>query len=152
MTDTPIGEPEAFVDTQGFKLLLKNTQDANTQSFTQVLSLVPAKIEHSVDFNQLTNDTVEKVLGLTNAAFDVKLMLTQSEISLLLNLSLSVNAIVPTRFWTIEITDVSGNKTNVEGNAVVSKFDMIDPGVGLATAEIILDFVSGTQVTEVLRE
>lgn len=130
--------------------MLKNESDADTQSFTQVLSLTPAKIEHSVDFNQLTNDTVEKVLGLTDAAFDVKMMLTEPEIALLLNLSLSVNAIVPTRFWTIQITSVSGGQTNVEGDAVVSKFDIIDPGVGLATAEITLDFVSSATVTGIL--
>ena len=130
--------------------MLKNESDNNTQSFTQVLSLNPAKIEHSVDFNQLTNDTVEKVLGLTDAAFDVTMMLTEPEIALLLNLSLSVNAIVPTRFWTIQITSVSGGQTNVEGDAVVSKFDIIDPGVGLATAEITLDFVSSATVTGIL--
>ena len=130
--------------------MLKNESDADTQSFTQVLSLNPAKIEHSVDFNQLTNDTVEKVLGLTDAAFDVTMMLTEPEIALLLNLSLSVDAIVPTRFWTIQITSVSGGQTNVEGHAVVSKFDIIDPGVGLATAEITLDFVSSATVTGIL--
>ncbi len=130
--------------------MLKNESDADTQSFTQVLSLNPAKIEHSVDFNQLTNDTVEKVLGLTDAAFDVTMMLTEPEIALLLNLSLSVDAIVPTRFWTIQITSVSGGQTNVEGDAVVSKFDIIDPGVGLATAEITLDFVSSATVTGIL--
>ena len=146
MADTPIGTPAGFVDTQGFTLFLKNTGDDDTQSFTQVLSLVPAKIEHSVDFNQLTNDTVEKVFGLTDAAFDVKMMLTQPEISLLLNLSLPVNAQLPSRFWTVRITDVSGSFTDIEGNAFVSNLQIIDPGVGFGTVEMTLDFVSGAVV------
>ena len=151
--DTPIGDPDGFVDTQGFKLLLKNEGDDDTQSFTQVLSLTPAKIDHSVDFNQLTNDTVEKLFGLTNAAFDVKMMVTQPELALLLNLALSVDATIPVRFWTIRLTDVSNRVTDIEGNAGVSKFDIIDAGVGFSTIEMTLDFesgaVAGTQVLNI---
>ena len=146
MADTPTGTSAGFVDTQGFLLKLKNVNDDDTISFTQVLSLTPAKIEHSVDFNQLTNDTVEKLFGLTDAAFDVKMMLTQPEINLLLGLVLPVNAQLPSRFWTVTITDVSGGSTDIEGDAFVSKLDIIDPGVGFSTVEMTLDFVSGATV------
>lgn len=146
MADTPTGTSDGFVDTQGFQLKLKNVNDDDTISFTQVLSLTPAKIEHSVDFNQLTNDTVEKLFGLTDAAFDVKMMVTQPEINLLLGLALPVNAELPSRFWTVTLTDVSGGSTDIEGDAFVSKLDIIDPGVGFATLEMTLDFVSGATV------
>ena len=144
--DTPIGTPAGFVDTQGFKLLLKNIGDDDTQSFTQVLSLTPAKIDHSIDFNQLTNDTVEKLFGLTDAAFQVKMMVTQPQLSLLLNLSLTVNAQLPSREWTVRITDVSGGSTDLTGEAIVSKLDIVDPGVGFSTIDMTLDFVSGATV------
>ena len=148
MADTPIGKPDSFVDTQGFKLLVKDVDPSDdTQSFTQVLSLVPAKIQHSVDFNQLTNDTVDKVFGLTDASFEVKLMLTQQEIAFLLSLSLPTDAQLEVREWTIQITDVSKRTTDIVGDAAMSKFDIIDPGVGLATAEFTLDFVSGATVS-----
>lgn len=150
MVDTPIGDPEAFVDTQGFQLLLKNEGDANTQSFTQVLSVAPVSIDHNVDFNQLTNDTVEKLFSLTDAKVDVKLMLTQTEIALLLNLSLTVAAQLPSREWTVRITDVSAGTTDITGTAIVSKMEILDPGVGFSTVEMTLDFVSGATVTEIL--
>ena len=140
---TNVGSPDNFIDTQG--VVLENITDSLI--YDQSLSIVPAEITHSMDFNQLTNDTVEKLFGLTDAAFEVEMMVTQPELSDLIALSLQINAKLATRFWSVSITSVSGNTTVIDGTAAISKLSIVDPGVGFATIELTLDFVTTATIS-----
>jgi len=145
------GEPSDFVDTQGFSVKFKEPDPSNdTTEYRQVLSIAPAKIENAVDFNQLTSNTVEKLFSLTDAAFEIVMMVTQPEIQELLNLTFPVDAQIATRFWSITLTSVSGGSTVIEGTAAISKFNITDAGVGFATIEMTLDFESSATVVGVL--
>jgi hypothetical protein len=138
-----VGEPAEFVDTQGFSLKLKSATTADTIEYRQVLSLVPANIDHQVFFHQLTDNTVEKTFALTDAAFEVKMMLTIPELGELILLASPVNAELAKREWTVTLTSVSATVDIVGGDAIISHFSIIDAGVGLATIEMTLDFVTG---------
>lgn len=144
MVNTIVGEPGDFVDTQGFALRLKDANDDDTTEYRQVLSLVPAQIEHQVFFHQLTDNTVEKTFSLTDAAFEVKMMVTEPQLAELILLASPVNAELAKRFWSVIMTSVSDTIHVVDGDAIISKFSIIDAGVGMATLEMTLDFVSGT--------
>ena len=148
MVDTIVGEPEGFIDTQGFTIKFKEPDPStDTTEFRQTLSITPAQVEHNVDFNSLTSDAVEKLFSLTDAAFDVVMMVTQPELATLISLTLPVNAQLATRLWTITLTSVSGNSTVIEGTAAISTFSIIDAGVGFSTIEMTLDFVSSAAIT-----
>jgi len=148
MVDTIVGEPEEFIDTQGFTIKFKEPDPStDTTEFRQTLSITPAQVEHNVDFNSLTSDQVEKLFSLTDAAFEVIMMVTQPELVTLTSLSLLVNAQLPLRLWTVTMTSVSGNSTIIEGTAGISKLSIIDAGVGFSTIEMTLDFVSSAAVT-----
>ncbi len=144
MSATIKGEPSDFVDTQGFSVKFKEPDPSNdTTEYRQVLSIVPAQIENKVDFNQLTSNTVEKLFSLTDAAFEIVMMVTEPEVQELLNLTLPTDAQIATRFWTVTMTSVSGGSTLIEGTAAISKFNITDAGVGFATIEMTHDFVTG---------
>ena len=146
-----VGEPDDFIDTQGFAIKFKEPDpSSDTTEFRQTLSITPAKVEHNVDFNSLTSDEVEKLFSLTDAAFEVIMMVTQPELVILTSLSLLVNAQLPLRLWTITMTSVSGNSTTIEGVAGISKLSIVDAGVGFSTIEMTLDFVSSAAITGVL--
>ena len=83
---TRVGDESGFVDTQGLEV--ENTTDGLI--YDQVLSVSPANADHNMNFHQLTNDTVDKTFSLTNAAFDVVMMVTQPELTALLNLSVPI--------------------------------------------------------------
>ena len=146
-----VGEPDDFIDTQGFTIKFKEPDpSSDTTEFRQTLSITPAQVEHNVDFNSLTSDEVEKLFSLTDAAFEVIMMVTQPELVILTSLSLLVNAQLPLRLWTIIMTSVSGNSTTIEGVAGISKLSIVDAGVGFSTIELTLDFVSSAAITGVL--
>jgi len=148
MVNTIVGEPEEFVDTQGFAVMFEEPDPStDTTEYRQVLSVIPAQIKHNVDFNSLTSDAVEKLFSLTDAAFEIIMMVTQPELANLITLSLQVNAQLPTRFWSVTLTSVSGNSTVIDGTAAVSKLSIIDPGVGFATIELTLDFVTTATIS-----
>lgn len=123
---------------------LKSATTADTTEYNQVLSLTPADINHQVFFHQLTDNTVEKTFALTDAAFQIKMMVTVPQLAELLLLARPVNAELAKRFWSVLITSVSATVEIVEGDAIVSQFAIIDAGIGFATIEITLDFVTGT--------
>ena len=134
-----VGEEAGFVDTQGLEV--ENTTDGLI--YDQVLSVNPANVDHNMFFHQLTNDTVEKTFSLTNAAFDIIMMVTQPELGALLNLSLPVQAQLATRDWEIRITDQSNRTTTLSGEASVKDFKILDSGLGTVQLQIRLEFLSG---------
>ena len=138
-----VGSPNNFVDTQG--VVLENLTDGLI--YDQSLSIVPAEITHSMDFNQLTNDNVEKLFGLTDAAFEVEMMVTQPELLALFNLTTPVGAQLPSREWEIRMTDVSNNTSKVSGSAILNELRINDDGISFMTLRFKLEFVSGATVT-----
>ena len=136
---SPAGDPSGFIDTQGISV--ENKTDGII--YSQVLSLIPGHFEHSKTFHQLTNDTVEKLFGLTDAQFKVTLLATQPELNALINLTLPVLAQLPSREWVITMTDQSNRNEILTGFAIIGEFTIIDQGVGLATVEFTLEFISG---------
>lgn len=137
-----VGSPDNFVDTQG--IVLENLTDGLI--YDQSLSIVPAEITHSMDFNQLTNDTVEKLFGLTDAAFEVEMMVTQPELAALFNLTTPIGAQLPSKEWEIRITDVSNNTTRISGFAILNELRIIDDGISFMTLRFKLEFVSSATV------
>ena len=138
-----VGSPDNFVDTQGVEL--ENITDGLI--YDQSITIVPAEITHSMDFNQLTNDTVEKLFGLTDAAFEVEMMVTQPELLALFNLTTPVGAQLPSREWEIRMTDVSNNISKISGTAILNELRIIDDGISFMTLRFKLEFVSSATVT-----
>ena len=136
---SPVGDPSGFIDTQG--LQLENETDGLI--YSQVLKMVPAKIGHNRDFNQLTNDTVEKLFSLTDAAFEVTLLATEPELQGLLDLTLPVLASLPDKVWVVKLTDQSNRSQTLTGSAILNDFTILDEGVGLTTIQFTLEFISG---------
>lgn len=137
-----VGSSDNFIDTQG--VVLENITDGLI--YDQALTIVPAEITHSMDFNQLTNDTVEKLFGLTDAAFEVELMATQPELLALFNLTIPIGAQLPSREWEIRMTDVSDNTSSISGTAILNELRIIDDGISFLTLRFKLEFVSGATV------
>jgi len=135
-----VGVEANFVDTQG--ITVENVSDGLI--YDQALSIDAIDIVHSVDFHQLTNDTVEKLFALTNAKVGVTMLVTEPEIAFLVSLSTQTAAQSPQRNWVIHITDQSGNTTDLGGIALISEFKIIDPGVGLSTIKMTLDYITDT--------
>lgn len=133
-----VGVEANFVDTQG--LTLENVTDGLI--YDQVLTLDAIDILHSVKFHQLTNDTVEKILSLTDAQIGVTMLVTEPELALLVNLATQTAAQSPQREWTVHITDQSNNTTDLGGIAKISEFKIVDAGVGLSTIKMTLDFIT----------
>lgn len=138
-----VGDEAGFIDTQGFEL--ENSTDGLI--YDQVLSIIPAELSHSLDFNQLTNDTVEKLFGLTDAAFEVTMLATQPELAGLLNLVIPVAAQLPNREWIVRMTDQSARITTLTGFAILNEFRIIDDGISLSKLKFKLEFVSEATVS-----
>jgi len=137
-----VGEQSGFVDTQGIEV--ENVTDGLI--YEQVLSVTPANIDHSMNFHQLTNDAVEKTFALTNAAFDVVMMVTIPELPLLLNLTIPVVAQLPNRNWSVSLTDQSNRTTILSGDAIVKNIRILDTGLGSVQISFSLEFISQQQV------
>jgi len=140
-----VGDEDGFIDTQGLEV--ENTTDGKI--YDQVLSVSPANLDHSMNFHQLTNDTVDKVFALTNASFDVVQMATQPELAGLLNLVSPVQAQLPSKNWEIRLTDQSNRTTILSGLAVMKNFKILDTGLGSVQIQYTLEFLTeqdiGTQ-------
>ena len=139
---TRVGDESGFVDTQGLEV--ENTTDGLI--YDQVLSVSPANADHNMNFHQLTNDTVDKTFSLTNAAFDIVMMVTQPELSALVNLAIPVQAQLAIRNWAVSITDQSNRTTILSGDAAMKEFKILDTGLGAVQLQIRLEFVSSQTV------
>lgn len=137
-----VGDESGFVDTQGLEV--ENVTDGLI--YDQVLSVSPADADHNMFFHQLTNDTVDKTFSLTNAAFDIVMMVTQPELAALVNLALPIQAQLTVKNWAVNITDQSNRTTILSGDAAMKEFKIIDAGLGAVQLEIRLEFVSGQNI------
>ena len=141
-----VGDESGFIDTQSVEI--ENTTDGLI--YDQVLSLSPVNVDHSMNFHQLTNDSVDKTFGLMNASFDIVMMATQPEIIALFTLSVNVDAQLPQKDWRVTLTDQSNRSTLLGGLAVMRNFRILDTGLGSVQISFILEFLSnpdvGTQV------
>ncbi len=137
-----VGDESGFVDTQG--LQVENVTDGLI--YEQVLSVTPANVDHSMNFHQLTNDSVDKTFGLTNASFEVVMMVTQPELELLLNLTIPVSAQLPSRVWSVSLSDQSDRTTILSGEAVVKNIKILDTGLGSVQISFSLEFTSRQEV------
>ena len=137
-----VGEEAGFVDTQGIEL--ENTTDGLI--YEQVLSVTPADIDHNMFFHQLTNDTVDKTFSLTNAAFDIVMMVTQPELSALFNLSVPIAGRLPEKNWEVSITDQSNRTSVLAGTAVLKTIKIIDTGLGSVELSLRLEFLNREEI------
>lgn len=138
-----VGFPQNFIDTQG--VVLENITDGDI--YDQAISIAPIQVNHSMEFNQLTNDTVEKLFGLTDAAIEIEMMATQPELAGLFNLTTPIGAQIPSKEWEIRLTDVSNNTTTISGTAILNELRIIDDGISFMTIRFKLEFVSSATVT-----
>ena len=138
-----VGSPDNFIDTQG--VVLENVTDGNI--YDQAISIAPVQVNHSMEFNQLTNDTVEKLFGLTDAAIEIEMMATQPELAELFNLTSTIGAQLPSKEWSIKLTDVSNNTSTISGFAILNDLRVIDDGISFVTIRFKLEFVSSATVT-----
>lgn len=138
-----VGSPDNFIDTQG--VVLENVTDGDI--YDQAISIAPIQVNHSMEFNQLTNDTVEKLFGLTDASFEIEMMATQPEIAGLVNLTTPIGAQLPSKEWAIRMTDVSNNTSTISGTAILNDLRIIDDGISFMTIRFKLEFVSAATVT-----
>ena len=139
---TRVGDESGFVDTQGLEV--ENVTDGLI--YEQVLSVSPADADHNMNFHQLTNDTVDKTFSLTNAAFDIVLMVTQPELTALLNLTIPVQSQLTNREWAVRITDQSNRTTTISGTAVMKELKILDTGLGAVQLNIRLEFVTAASI------
>jgi len=138
-----VGSPDNFIDTQGISL--ENQTDGDI--YDQILSMTPANISNSVEINQLTNDTVEKLFGLTDAVIAVEMMATNPEVLALLELTLPSGAQLPSRIWKASLADVSNNIQTITGTATLTDLEIIDDGISFATLKFNLEFFSGSTIS-----
>ncbi len=137
-----VGFPENFIDTQA--IFLENQTDGDI--YDQILSMIPVSISHSMELNQLTNDTVEKLFGLTDAVIEVEMLATQPELLGLFQLTVPTAAQLPSRVWKATLADVSNNTQTITGTATLTDLEVIDDGVSFATLKFKLEFFSGSTV------
>jgi len=139
---TRVGDEAGFVDTQGLEV----EQTTDGLIYDQVLSVSPADADHNMNFHQLTNDTVDKTFSLTNAAFDIVMMVTQPELNDLLNLALPVQAELTTKDWAVRITDQSNRTTVLSGVAAMKELKILDTGLGAVQIQIRLEFLNRVDI------
>ncbi len=138
-----VGSPDNFIDTQG--IALENQTDSLI--YDQILSITPVNISNSVELNQLTNDTVEKLFGLTDAVIEVEMMATQPELLALFQLTLPSGAKLPSKVWQARLADVSNNIQTITGTASLTNLEIIDDGISFATLKFNLEFFSGSTIS-----
>lgn len=129
-----------FVDTQDVKI--ENVTDGKV--YKQGLSANPIEVMHAVEMNRLRDNRVEKLFDLTDAKWEVRMIVTEPDFNALFTLSIPVSGVLPTKEWKITMTSQSGTSVNIKGDASLSMLRVIDAGVGVVEVVIQLDFSSGS--------
>ena len=137
---SPVGTPANFVDTQ--KMQVENVTDSLI--YTQVLQVMPAEIDHSMEINFRTDDFVEKLYSLENVAYEIRMLVTEPEYVALTNLAIMTNAQLPIKTWTLTMTSQSNLPATLTGEARMRRIRLIDPGIGALEIAFRLEFESGT--------
>ena len=131
-----VGVEDNFVDTQ--KVVLENVTDGLI--YDQALTVDSLLFYNTKKTHQLTNDTVEKTFSITDKTVNVNILVTQPELAALLTLATPVGAVLTRKQWDVHLTDQSNNMTTITGSAALSTLEIIDPGVGLATIKLTLEY------------
>lgn len=136
-----------FVDTQDVRV--ENVTDSKI--YKQTMSANPVEVMHSVEMNRLRDNRVEKLFDLTDAKWEIRMILTEPDFNELFTLSIPSAGKLPIKEWKITMTSQSGTSVNIKGDAQLSMLRVIDSGVGVVEILIQLDFSSGsgTQVITV---
>jgi len=129
-----------FADTQDVKV--ENVTDGKV--YKQTLSANPIEVMHAVEMNRLRDNRVEKLFDLTDAKWEVRMIMTEPDFNALFTLSIPVSGVLPTKEWKITMTSQSGTSVNMKGDASLSMLRVIDTGVGIVEVVIQLDFSSGS--------
>ncbi len=129
-----------FVDTQDVQV--ENVTDSKI--YKQVMSANPVEVMHAVEMNRLRDNRVEKLFDLTDAKWEIRMIMTEPDFNALFTLSIPVSGILPTKEWKITMTSQSGTSVNIKGDASLSMLRVMDTGVGVVEIVIQLDFSSGT--------
>jgi len=129
-----------FVDTQDVKI--ENVTDGKI--YKQGLAANPIEVMHAVEMNRLRDNRVEKLFDLTDAKWEVRMIVTEPDFNALFTLSIPVSGVLPTKEWKITMTSQSGTSVNIKGDASLSMLRVIDAGVGVVEVVIQLDFSSGS--------
>jgi len=129
-----------FVDTQDVRI--ENVTD--NKIYKQALSANPIEVMHAVEMNRLRDNRVEKLFDLTDAKWEIRMILTEPDFNELFTLSIPASGVLPTKEWKITLTSQSGTSVNLSGDASLSMLRVIDTGVGVVEVVIQLDFSSGS--------
>lgn len=132
-----VGDRDEFIDTQGVAL----TNVTDNKEYIQSLTVTPV-IAHGTDFNQLTNDTIDKLFSLTDPKFLVSMVATTTEFAQLLALTVPIAATLTSKTWKIDYTDAKNGKTTLTGIATISNMRPVDAGAGDVILEFVLDFTT----------
>lgn len=128
-----------LVDTQDVRI--ENVTD--NKIYKQGLAANPVEVMHAVEMNRLRDNRVEKLFDLTDAKWEVRMILTEPDFNELFTLSIPVSGVLPTKEWKITMTSQSGTSVNISGDASLSMLRVLDTGVGVVEIVIQLDFSSG---------
>jgi len=128
-----------FVDTQDVRV--ENVSDSKI--YKQVMSANPIEVMHAVDMNRLRDNRVEKLFDLTDAKWEVRMLMTEPDFNALFTLSIPVSGVLPIKEWKITFSSQSETSVNISGDAQLSMLRVIDTGVGVVEIVIQLEFSSG---------
>jgi len=129
-----------FVDTQDVRV--ENVTDGKI--YKQAMSANPLEVMHAVEMNRLRDGRVEKLFDLTDAKWEIRMIMTEPDFNELFTLSIPVSSVLPIKEWKITFTSQSGTSVNIKGDASLSMLRVVDTGVGVVETVIQLDFSSGT--------
>ena len=120
-----VGVQANFVDTQ--QSILTNTSDGLT--YDQLTDLV-VDVDSNVVKHQLTDDTIDNVFSLRMNSIQGNMWVTNPEWEALVELTLDVNGVRPSKVWTITWTDQSNTEVTTAFNAQMKTLRPTDRGIG----------------------
>jgi len=132
-----------FVDTQDVRVE-KIGGIGGSKVYKQTLSANPIEVMHAVEMNRLRDNRVEKLFDLTDAKWEIRMILTQPDFASLFTLSIPSSGKLPVESWKITLTSQSGTSVAITGDASLSMLRVLDTGVGVVEIVIQLDFSSGS--------
>lgn len=127
-----------FVDTQN--VIVTNVSDGIT--YRQAMTVLPFGVRHEIVEHHLTTEYVEKLSSLDSVSVPITAILTQPELTGLIQLSLVTNGKLPIKEWKINFVDFKDNARGLFGKAKMFEFNILDKGEDIVTAAWRLEFES----------
>lgn len=124
--------------------------------FRQLIGVNPISFEYDVTKKYLSNKTIEKLVSLVDAKFEISMMATESEFEDLAELALTTNGVLPKKQWRVTmlsqtITGGGARSTStITGEGFITDFKVIDNSIDEIRLEFILDFETATDSTGVI--